>query len=706
MPTVRPPPRTSTATGANSRRAATVAGARSAVSGPLAELVEGLVCECRGPTITAINAAGRALLGYGKGSPVGEPFAAFVNGAAGVRLARSLDSLAAGRQPKHLTLINRKGDQFAVTVRAALLNRAGAGASRILIAAQPVGNASHGGDDGGRLRALLDNVAYGALAVDQAGIVRAANKTAATLFALQPDRLVGLPLVQLLPEWSSAAKARGDLGQARVMTAVKGDGAHIRVDVIATAAGDKDLAITIRDAREQLAVEAGRRGYADHLAHEVEVRTAEIRMLSRQNQRILEAASDGIVAVALDGTIQSANRAAADMLNRDVTGLIGMSVDRAFVFGSGAAVGMAGKPAPVRAQLWTGPFHIPLEARLARSDGESFDAEYTISPITESRETRGYVVTFRDITERKRAQAEILLSAAVFEHSPEGLLIADAKGRVTKINPAFRRITGFEPGDVVGKPMSDALLADSKVSPTVLDPLRTMTQTEWEQWSKNKNGKRYAARISVSVIRDEEGEVQQHAAIVSDITQRKLDEEKILYQANYDQLTGLANRTLFMDRLTRLVVESRRAKTNVGLMFIDLDGFKAINDNLGHDAGDLLLKGTARRLEKCVRETDTVARLGGDEFTVIMPLVESLDAAAVVADRIIRSLGETFDLDGKTGKVSASIGISILPGQAPDASTLLHNADVAMYNAKRQGKANFKFFTPELETPADRPIRG
>jgi len=383
-----------------------------------------------------------------------------------------------------------------------------------------------------------------------------------------------------------------------------------------------------------------------------------------------------------------------------------MSVDRAFVFGSGAAVGMAGKPAPVRAQLWTGPFHIPLEARLARSDGESFDAEYTISPITESRETRGYVVTFRDITERKRAQAEILLSAAVFEHSPEGLLIADAKGRVTKINPALRRITGFEPGDVVGKPMSDALLADSKVSPTVLDPLRTMTQTEWEQWSKNKNGKRYAARISVSVIRDEEGEVQQYAAIVSDITQRKLDEEKILYQANYDQLTGLANRTLFMDRLTRLVVESRRAKTNVGLMFIDLDGFKAINDNLGHDAGDLLLKGTARRLEKCVRETDTVARLGGDEFTVIMPLVESLDAAAVVADRIIRSLGETFDLDGKTGKVSASIGISILPGQAPDASTLLHNADVAMYNAKRQGKANFKFFTPELETPADRPIRG
>jgi diguanylate cyclase (GGDEF)-like protein len=239
----------------------------------------------------------------------------------------------------------------------------------------------------------------------------------------------------------------------------------------------------------------------------------------------------------------------------------------------------------------------------------------------------------------------------------------------------------------------------------VLDPLRTMTQTEWEQWSKSKTGKRYAARINVSVVRDGDGHVQQYAAIISDITQRKLDEEKILYQANYDQLTGLANRTLFLDRLNRLVVESRRAKTNVGLMFIDLDGFKAINDNLGHDAGDLLLKGTARRLEKCVRETDTVARLGGDEFTVIMPLIESLEAAAMVADRIIRSLSEVFDLDGKSGRVSASIGISILPGQAPDASTLLHNADVAMYHAKRQGKANYQFFAPELEVRPDQAAR-
>jgi len=672
---------------------------QAAVLGAVAGLVDGLVCECKDGRIVAVNPAGRVLLGYGRASPVGELFASFVSGAAQANLSKSLASLAVGRQPKAVTFKKRTGGIFLAQVRAIRLGKT---ADHVAISVQPI---AQGGSELERLRARLDSLIYAVLGVDEGGIVRSVNKTAKTIFGLSDDRLSGLSVMQLLPGWTGGST--DVLGCAIDTSAVKANGTRFRAEMVTTAsAGPVPFTVMVRDARERTAAEAASRNYADQLAHEVDVRTAEIRMLSRQNQRILEAASDGIVAVALDGTIQSANRAAADMLNRDVTGLMGMPLDRAFVFGSGTAVGLPGRPAPVRAQLWTGPFHISLEARLARSDGESFDAEYTISPITEARQTRGYVVTFRDITERKRAEAEVMLSAAVFEHSPEGLLIADSKGRVTKVNPAFRRITGFEPVDVVGKPMNDILFAESKVPHTVLDPLRTMTQTEWEQWSKNKAGKRYATRINVSVVRDNEGLVQQYAAIISDITQRKLDEEKILYQANYDQLTGLANRTLFLDRLNRLVVESKRAKTNVGLMFIDLDGFKAINDNLGHDAGDLLLQGTARRLEKCVRETDTVARLGGDEFTVIMPLIESLDAAAVVADRIIRTLTEVFDLDGKQGHISASIGISILPGQAGDASSLLHNADVAMYHAKRQGKANFQFFAPELETPVDRPPRG
>ena len=136
-------------------------------------------------------------------------------------------------------------------------------------------------------------------------------------------------------------------------------------------------------------------------------------------------------------------------------------------------------------------------------------------------------------------------------------------------------------------------------------------------------------------------------------------------------------------------------------MFIDLDGFKAINDNLGHDAGDLLLKGAAERLQKSVRESDTVARLGGDEFTVIMPLLDSIEGATLVATRILKSLTTPFDLNGQEGRVSASIGIAMFPQQSGDAQHLLHNADVAMYHAKHQGKANYQVWRPELEAEVD-----
>jgi diguanylate cyclase (GGDEF)-like protein/PAS domain S-box-containing protein len=416
----------------------------------------------------------------------------------------------------------------------------------------------------------------------------------------------------------------------------------------------------------------------------------------QQASQILAAAAHGIVAATPGGVITLANPAAADLLNRDAGAMVGLSLERAFVYGSGHP--QAGKPLPLLAQFKSGPFHTEQEAHLARTDGASFEAVYVVAPYSENRQVMGYVITFRDITQRRRSEAELRLAAAVFDHNPEGLIVADARGRVTKINPAYRRIVGAEQSEVIGRQMSEVLFVGANASSSVLDALDGKDHTQWEQWCTTRSGRRYAARISVSVVRDESGNVQQYVGIVADITQRKLDEEKIIHQANYDQLTGLPNRTLFMDRLTRRVLEGRRANASVGLMFIDLDGFKAINDTLGHDAGDLLLKMTARRLEKCVREADTVARLGGDEFTVIMPLIDSLEAAGIVAGRIIKALTEPFDLNGRQGHVSASIGISLLPAQASSANQLLHNADVAMYHAKRLGKANYQFYDSELET--------
>jgi len=422
---------------------------------------------------------------------------------------------------------------------------------------------------------------------------------------------------------------------------------------------------------------------------------SELERLATLTSQILDAASNGIVAVDVNGKIRLANTAAGEMLNRHAGAMAGMDIARVFVYGAGHT--SAGQALPVADLMKNGPYYSEQEAHLTRSDGESFEAVFAVAPVRVGRETQGYVITFRDVTERRRAAAELRLAGAVFEHSPEGLIIADAQARVTKTNPAYRRITSQKEADIVGQPLASLLNPDAANAEGVAPFGEDGEDAQWEQWCKSRSGRRYAARISVSAVRDATGTVQQYVAIVSDVTQRKLDEEKIIYQANYDQLTGLPNRTLFMDRLTRRVLEGKRAQTSVGLMFIDLDGFKAINDTMGHDAGDVLLKATARRLEKCVREADTVARLGGDEFTVIMPLIDNFEAAAVVAQRIVKSLTEPFDLGGRTGIISASIGISLLPAQASSASQLLHNADVAMYHAKRQGKANYQLYAPELE---------
>ena len=294
-------------------------------------------------------------------------------------------------------------------------------------------------------------------------------------------------------------------------------------------------------------------------------------------------------------------------------------------------------------------------------------------------------------------ESELKLAATVFEHISAGLLVANSEELVTKVNRAFTVITGYSEKDVIGQTLKTVLFDKDENYHDTMDDLHTSGQVEWEQWCKNKTGDKYAARKELSLVRGADGSLQQYAAIIDDITERKLDEEQIRYQANYDHVTGLPNRSLFMDRLSRSIIESRRAKTNVGLMFLDLDGFKVINDTLGHDAGDILLQQTAARLGLCVRESDTVARLGGDEFTIIMPLIDNIQSTVVVADRILHSLTKPFNLAGEERQISASIGISIYPDQAADEKQLLHNADVAMFHAKAQHKGNYQFFRDGLE---------
>ena len=304
----------------------------------------------------------------------------------------------------------------------------------------------------------------------------------------------------------------------------------------------------------------------------------------------------------------------------------------------------------------------------------------------------------QEIVERHRAEDSLRLAGEVIESLAEGVAIINPDFRISSANPAYAEICGYDMEQIISNfPINHtALTRGGAMFEDMWNGLEKEGHWEGEYWNIRKNGEEYAERLSITAITSSNGDVQNFAAIVSDITKRKKDEERILYQANYDGLTGLPNRSLFLDRLEQSITSMARAKKNLGLLFIDLDGFKLVNDTLGHDIGDLLLKEMARRLGTCVRTGDTVARLGGDEFTIIMPDLDDHRNAPLVAQRVLDVLTEPFLLGGHEAFVSASIGITIFPDDAEDSLQLLKNSDAAMYRAKEHGKANFQFFTADM----------
>ncbi|MCW8919186.1 MAG: EAL domain-containing protein [Gammaproteobacteria bacterium] len=292
-------------------------------------------------------------------------------------------------------------------------------------------------------------------------------------------------------------------------------------------------------------------------------------------------------------------------------------------------------------------------------------------------------------------EERLRIAAVVFETSSEGIMVTDRDNRITAVNPGFTRITGYRSEEVLGQ--SPNILSSGRQD---ADFYREMwrslyAQDHWEGeiWNRTKQGMIYPEWLSISLVRDASGAVLEHVAVFSDISRRKRDEERIRRQANYDTVTGLPNRTLFQERLSASISSSHREGWTTALLFIDLDHFKAVNDSRGHEVGDWLLREVAGRLVAAIREADTVARLGGDEFTVILQDVHSADDAAMVAQQIVTSLGEPFVAAGGDIFIGASVGITLYPHDAQEITTLLRNADLAMYRAKEAGRNGYSFFT-------------
>lgn len=346
------------------------------------------------------------------------------------------------------------------------------------------------------------------------------------------------------------------------------------------------------------------------------------------------------------------------------------------------------------ALLYDKPYDI--EHRVVRPDGtQRLVCEQGDVFRNENGEAVNMVGVVRDITEQKQNEISLKLADNVFNSTAESIIVTDADARILRVNSAFTKMTGYSHKEAVGKTPGQLLKSgehDDEFYQSMWSDINKKGNWQGEICDRRKNGSHFPALHNISAIKDPQGNVIQYVTIFMDITRQKRAEERIQFLAQYDQLTKLPNRALFNDRLQHSLDRTQRSRHKVGLMFIDLDGFKNVNDTLGHQAGDELLQIVAERLSKVMRAEDTVARFGGDEFTIIIEELNHSDESIVVANKILQTVGEKIYLSGQEISVGASIGISIYPDNGEDANSLLKNADTAMYQAKKQGKNCFKIY--------------
>ena len=552
--------------------------------------------------------------------------------------------------------------------------------------------------------------------LDHDGYVLLVNESAWRILGYDsPSGVVGRPFLHMVhPDYHGVMEDGLDIfaaeEEALPLKFLRADANILDVEVKFTPIGDGQFMVEARDITER-------------------TRTAEILQEREHRLRgILETVADAIITIDVMGKVVAFNKAAEHIFGYEAREVIGHNISMLV-----AEPHASNHDQYLANYIETGEKKIigvtGREEKGVRKNGEEFYLELAVTELRHGAK-RFFTGVVRDITDRKeaeeqirrahdelemrveertreltqeiverqRAEDKLRLAGEVIESLTEGVVIIDPDFRISSVNPAYTQISGYDVEDVIGNyPINHTALSQGgAMFDEMWAGLETHGCWEGEFWNLRRNGEEYAERLSVTAITNPTGEVMQFAAILSDITKRKQDEERILYQANYDSLTGLPNRSLFMDRLTQAISSVQRSKKNLGLMFIDLDGFKLVNDTLGHDVGDMLLKEAAKRLGTCVRTGDTVARLGGDEFTVIMPNMADAKDAHLVAQRVLDSLGRAFLLGGHEVFVSGSIGITIYPDDAKDSQDLLKNADAAMYRAKEEGKANYQFFTSDM----------
>jgi diguanylate cyclase (GGDEF)-like protein/PAS domain S-box-containing protein len=431
-------------------------------------------------------------------------------------------------------------------------------------------------------------------------------------------------------------------------------------------------------------------------------------MPTLENRNFLEQATVGIVHTTPEGHILRCNAEFAEIIGYPREEVRGLMLQEITPDEDGAQCLASFQ------KLWTGASDaLSLEIRLIRKDGSLTLAKLTVSLLRDREGWPSHLLAHvEDIHERMKAQAPAAEPVSsikedkyrtTFETSPDGVLIARAEdGKIVEVNPAFLETLQFTRDEVIGRTSTNLdIWADESDVARVADALHERAGCrDMEVRLRRKNGEVFWGQLSASYA-----EVDGESCVISyirDVSEAKADEEKIRSLAFYDTLTGLPNRRLLWERLRQALISSIRSGSKHALLFVDLDGFKSLNDTLGHHIGDLLLQETARRIAGCVREVDTVARLGGDEFVVILEdLSQIAEIAAAqartVGGKILGAIDQPFLLEGRECHTTSSMGITVFGNQSESTNEVLQQADIAMYQAKAAGRNAMFFFAPALQ---------
>jgi diguanylate cyclase (GGDEF)-like protein/PAS domain S-box-containing protein len=537
---------------------------------------------------------------------------------------------------------------------------------------------------------ILANMTEGVIVTDEHGVIFYANAAMERMYGYAPGELIGK--------------------SATVLNTAPADEAHklmMNNILVLKKLGHLRSEFKSRRKNGEIFITASRISYINigEKAHIIAMQQDVTELKKSKETRqflaaIVQSTDDAIIGCSLDGTVLSWNPAAEAMYGYTRDEMRGQSISLL------APAKNKNEFAETIAQAMRDQGLNSFETTRLRKNGTVIDVSLTLSPIRDAaNNVIGVAKIARDITEKKKAEENLRLWGRAIEASCNGIVIVDvaAQGQpIVYANPAFQLITGYETSEIVGR--NPRFLLRDDLSQAGLDEIRVALreQREGRATLRNyrKDGQLFWNEFSIAPVREEDGRVIYYIGVLNDVTERKRNETELEYLATHDALTRLPNRILLEDRLQQAIERAKRDGRIVAVLYIDLDRFKIVNDSVGHEGGDKLLRQISERISSVFRAGDTVARQGGDEFVVVLERIESEKNAADLAQRLMQVMASPFTVADAQFYANCSIGISLFPKDGMETSELLKNADAAMYRAKDLGGNNFQFYTPPMNERA------